>query len=322
MPKRRHVRKNGRMPGTATDLYLTSWTRMANLYLAGRLDEAAQEAELLEVSHPERKTQVRHSRACLAARGGDAALALTLMRSVVDEGSWWSTRQLADGDFDSIRELLDFARLGRIMADRHASDQRIKRPVKVLVASEATAPRALVVALHMYGASAAETMEKWRAAASQLIIAVPESTERDGDGLPCWEDDESADRAVSAALHETHQLATAAGLAVILAGASQGASHAVRIALTGRVVNCRGVLTVVGAPPTAHLLWPVTPERMRAFGIAGSEDNLTRGSQERLNDELTAHGIASRLEVVPGLEHQYPENLTELVGHALDFILT
>jgi predicted esterase len=179
----------------------------------------------------------------------------------------------------------------------------------------------LVIALHMYGVTAAETLEKWAAAAAGCIIAVPESVEHDGDGLPCWEDDVLIHEAISTALDASRRVVHDAALPVVLAGASQGANHAVRIAVAGDIPGCRGFLASVGAPRPAQLLWPSTPSLIRGFSIAGSNDALTRGSQQRLTEALAAHGVTAHLEIVPGLGHEYPESLPRLAARAIDLIL-
>lgn len=314
------------MSSSRTDDYLSRFMEIFNLYLQGRLSEAAAAAEALEASHPERKTRIRHGRACIAAMQGERQEALRHMRRVVDDDSWWIREQIADSDLDSVRDTPEFSDLAAAM---HRLEKKSVNSApggsRVLIRRGPGPIRALVIALHMYGATAEETAEKWEASAIDgLVIAVPESSQSDGDLLPCWNDDGLTERDVLHALEQT-QTATPDDYApVILAGASQGAGQAIRLAFAKRVPGCRGFIAVVGAPPLERL-GPTTEsswgDHVRGFLIAGSEDALSRPSQQRLQSELDGRNVPSRLVIVDGLGHQYPSNLTELTHDAVEFIL-
>lgn len=308
----------------STDEFLAEYSQLTALYLDGRLSEAIDKTETIEKRHPHRTTDVRHARACLQAAAGQATAALATMRSVVETGSWWSPDRLADPDLDPIRDRDMFPDLEATMHARYdrAVRQAMQSDVHIELLGSYTESEALIVALHMYGATSAETATKWRPTADRYAVAVPESPLRNGDGLPCWDAQSVADRAVQQAAHLLRHEASEP-LPLVVAGASQGARHAGRIAFTARPPDYVGCLCIVGAPTEEEIteaLFPARQPNIRAWFIAGARDQLATARQRTVHEHLQQAGIASEITTIDGMGHAYPEDLAHELDRAMSFL--
>ena len=124
-------------------------------------------------------------------------------------------------------------RLSRAAPSGPAPTRRSERPATGGPPSRSASPAGwvTVVALHMYGVAAADTLAVWLpvVAAGVRVVSV-ESTLVDGDGYPCWDARDLALRDVRAGV-----AAAPDDVPLVLAGASQGAGLAASAALNGEV---------------------------------------------------------------------------------------
>lgn len=310
----------------STDAFVEEYSQLTGLYLEGRFGDAIALTKALEGHHPERTGDIRHARACLYAAADRPADALSTMQSVVEAGSWWPPDRLEDPDLDPIRGDDRYTALAEAMRARHdrAVQQAMNSQVHVDVLGATSVSDAAIVALHMHGATGSETSAKWEAVSNDRVaIAVPESPLRNGDGRPCWNDDDVADRTVKETVRLLGDRA-GADVPILLAGASQGARHAGRIAFTSLVPSCVGSLCIVGAPTIDEVDngLPLPDGRGVRMAFIGEElDRLTLPRQQAVHEHLTQVGIASELIVIDGLGHAYPDNFADVFEHVLAFLL-
>jgi predicted esterase len=172
--------------------------------------------------------------------------------------------------------------------------------------------------------AASETAGFWSGATeAEAVVAVPESSQLDSDGNPCWDDHKRAARDVDAATEEAFSFAPR-DAPLILGGASQGARVAMRRALDGTPPQCRGFIAVVGAADRDAI--PSTTEtidsRLKGVMIGGAEDRLVLHHQRAMQKELMRVGLQVRLEEVPGLTHWYPPDFPSRLRDAIEFVLS
>jgi dienelactone hydrolase len=205
-----------------------------------------------------------------------------------------------------------------------ANSNRRERPEVLLFAPEAGPVRGLLIGMHMYERSAAESAAHWRPATEiGLVVVVPESTQVSGDGEPAWTDPAVTARDIRLAREEALDRYPEAAAATVLGGASQGGARAAAIALTGDPFPCRGLVAVVSAYPDL----PDVPATVRgaaarglhAYLLTGDLDT-TRDQVEHLYADLMAGGVQAELDVVPGLGHEFPDDFPERLRHAIGFI--
>jgi hypothetical protein len=232
------------MTPNRTEEYLAMWTRVTVLYDEGQMADALQVVDAIERRFPERGAYLSSPRACLHAVMGDIDEAIRVIRDAIERGWWWSEGRVADPDLDPLRSYPEFRGLMAEMAQlrRRAHTRAGPRPAVAVFAPESGPARAIVIALHMHGTTAEETIPHWRTATAWgAVVAVPESTLNDAGGAPCWDDDRLAERDVRIALDEARRLHPVDESPVVLGGASQGAGHAVRLAMSGVIPRCRAL---------------------------------------------------------------------------------
>jgi dienelactone hydrolase len=311
-----------------TEPFLDAWTQMVRAYLSGDVRGALDRATEMERRFPERRAYLRCLRASALALLGEGERALGLMRDVVDGGGWWPASWLADPDLDPVRDRAEFSALAdRMRVSEAAARKRAAaaEPRALLVPPERKPVRAVLLALHMYAITAEESLPYWRPATTAgVLVAAPESSMRDADGHPTWGDDVLTARDVGAAYERALAAGAARDVPLVLGGASQGASQAVRLAVDGSLAGARGFVAVVGAPDPASVeaALPTAAERgVRGFLLAGEGDPLHHQQQERFHAELVRQGVPCTLETVPGLGHRFPADFPERLERALGFVL-
>jgi hypothetical protein len=311
---------------TDSEQYLDTWTKTANLYADGRLSEALTIADEMVERYPQRWSSVAHARACLLTSLNRTDEALAVMRETVNHGRWWSKLQLSDGDLDGIRDKPEFTSLVVDMS-RLAEIQRNQpsRAPEPLVFTPPDQRAFVLVALHMYGVPAEETAPHWLPATdSGGVLVVPQSSQVDADGNPIWEDDEITDRDIAVALDEVHANSPA-DLPLIVAGASQGARHAMRFAVQGSFSSCRGFFVVAGAADPGTLdpfLDESVARGLHGVILAGAEDRLVAPYLKTVSDALSGRGIPTHFEEIPNLGHWFPTDFPDRLKKELDFLLS
>jgi dienelactone hydrolase len=163
-------------------------------------------------------------------------------------------------------------------------------------------PTYCVVVLHMAAVSGRETAAIWQPVTNAGIAVVAvESTLRNGDGQPSWDDPKLAERDVQRGLER----ARAWGGSVVLAGGSQGAGVAARLALAGAAGDLAGFVCVVGAP------WPgswTARTAVPGLVVVGGADDLTAETQRRFASEAGKLGLAVDVIEIANLDHRYPDD--------------
>ncbi len=200
--------------------------------VADRLADALGEAQALRTDFPGHAAAVGHTVACLLALEGRTREAVNALAGLVDDGRWLSRRQLADPDLAALASHPAHDELTALMWSREQEATRAahRRSPGVIVRGPHRPARAAVVVLHMHGVSGHETAAIWAPVVdADIAVAAVESTLRSGDGLPCWDDPALAQRDVHAGVEAAREL----GAPVVLAGGSQGAGVAARLALAG-----------------------------------------------------------------------------------------
>jgi acetyl esterase/lipase len=277
---------------------------------------------------PNRRSRVTYWQACVDSLLGEPRRALERLSRGADEGMFWPENSLhTDADLAAARALDGYDQMMKAVrrSAEWANSNRPEKPEVLLFAPESGPVRGLLIGLHMYTRSAAESVPHWRPATEEgLVVAVPESTQVGGDGEPAWADPAVTARDVLLAREEALNRHPDAAAATILGGASQGGGRAAAIALTGDPFPCRGLVAVVSAcpdvPDVASAARDAGARGLRAYLLTGDRDT-TRDQVEHLYADLLAGGVQAKQEVVPDLGHGFPDDFPERLRRAVGFIL-
>jgi pimeloyl-ACP methyl ester carboxylesterase len=276
---------------------------------------------------PNHRSFITYGQACIDSLLGDPKQALERLRRGAEEGLFYLESSLrTDPDLAAARALPGYEEMvGEVRrAAERANAHRPERPEVLLFAPEAAPVRGLLIGLHMFARSAAESAPYWRPASEMgLVVVVPESTQVGGDGEPAWTHSAVTARDVRLAREEALDRYPEAAAATVLGGASQGGGRAAAMALTGDPFPCRGLVAAVSAypdlpdvPATAR---DAAARGLRAYLLTGDRDT-TRDQVEHLYADLLAGGVQAELDVVPGLGHEFPDDFPERLHRAVGFI--
>lgn len=300
-------------PSRPSAPYLAGWTVLARHFVASRFGEALVVAREMLEHYPDRLASLGHAEACLLLAGAHEEEAIGVMQRVVDDGRWWSTRQLIDPDLRRLQQHPAYDGLAARMreAEAAARSDAVNRAAEVRSLTTVGPPSCCVVVLHMAAVSGRETAEIWQPVTKAGIAVVGvESTLRNGDGQPSWDDEELAMRDVRSGLEHARAL----GRPVILAGGSQGAGVAARLAVGGAAADLAGFICVVGAPgPGSWTARSVVPGLL----VVGGADDLTASTQRQFAREARQLGLEIDLVEIAGLDHRYPDDWGTLAPELL-----
>jgi predicted esterase len=261
--------------------------------------------------------------ACLQCKLERPEHALATLIHHFELGEWFNPDRLArDEDLAPLRDNPEFERLIEACQERRQTEQADLQPLLLMEAAatvEEWTP--LVLALHMMGADAVESRSHWLPVTKiGAALAAPRGTELLGPGEFGW--GEGAEAVLRRQLVTVAERQPFDPDRLVLGGASQGARLAVLLALRG-ALSARGFIAVVGAPPPEKLEPHLDTARkagVRGFFITGERDPA-RAGVEAAYRLLASAGLEVRLEVVPGLGHEYPVDMAPLLENAMRFVL-
>ncbi|MCA1706219.1 MAG: hypothetical protein LC808_24325, partial [Actinobacteria bacterium] len=225
---------------------------------------------------------------------------------------WWSEGRLrGDPDLAPLQGRADFDAVVDAARRRQAANP--SRPgLEVLRPS--TQPRGFVIALHGAGGTIESVAAQWQDA-TQLgyAVGIPLSSQRSAsdDDRRGWHDVDLAAHEVADACDRLARQLELDPQSAIFAGFSQGARRVVEWALMGALPDVRRFIGVgpgvdqVRFENVDRQLESAVRRGVRAAFVVG-EDDWVLESVKRFHEALRAARIASRLDVVPGVGHEYP----------------
>ncbi|MEO8287527.1 MAG: alpha/beta fold hydrolase [Chloroflexota bacterium] len=286
------------------------------------------EAEL----YPDDATEIIYLRSCMAARQGDNALAIALLREALDKGIWYGEQVMRmSPSWEALQGLPEFeevaARAKALENEANLSPHLfIQEPAH---GSSGDQPRPVVLALHGNNSQGEQTLHGWRALAEQgWLLAAAQSSQALTSNAYIWDNQEVAQREIRehyATLRDGHNVDPSR---VLIAGFSMGGETALRAALQGTIPVKGFVLLGPGGPtidtPDAWL--PLLPEAkkrgLRGYIFLGERDDTVPHEEIRkLAALLNEHGIPCELEVVPDIVHDYPADFGPHIARALSFVM-
>lgn len=272
------------------------------LYEAGKHVAALDLLDAVSANFPDlgHQCKIVFFRACLLADNGDAEAALNALETALGEGLWWSEPMLADPDLDPCRG----ERLDRIISHANPAGES-----PTCLVDHGKPGGGVLLALHGGGEVVRKSDNPWRPAVDAgWTVHRPVSTQRSGAGLATWTD---LDKAVD----ECRAHLASIGPINAMGSFSLGGSLALRL-----------ITEVVSAP-----VLMVAPS-LRAPVVAaaapkaeGAMIDIVTGEHDPFL-ELTTDGVAKlqaagadvRIEVLPGVAHDFPLDFAQLLTNRLD----
>jgi len=283
---------------------------------------------------PEQAAESSYLLACTQNRAGRAEQALRTLEAALDRGSCWQESLLLWSP--SLKSLQNRPRFHEVLARSKTMMDALEAGTRVSVAmfppqtvEGADAPP-LLLPLHG-GADIPGAHDAYWAAAAELgvLVAVPRSSQRRTSDTFWWGaphepfDRERSEPDVQAAYDEVGATYAFDIARVLLGGFSQGAVLAVSLALENRPFPVHGFACVgpgiEDLESLRPLMEPAAARGLRGWMLAGERERGL-GLITRLNQELTSHGVACRLDVVPGIGHEFPDDFGGRLHSGLHFV--
>ncbi|MDE1819265.1 MAG: alpha/beta hydrolase [Euryarchaeota archaeon] len=286
-----------------------------------RGDFVALEAAAREIAaaFPDQSDDAAMTVAIARVQRGDHAGAVRELEESLDRGLWWPPQwfEMYGNFLGPLQGLPEFDRVRKRAGELQArAEGETRRPSHLLVMpsipkSPPDRPPPWLIVLHGRGQNARAAEPIWgRAAEEGFRVALVQSSQPWSSQRYRWDD---VPRALDDLRSVTLDLPRESpNVPLVLAGYSQGAALAVHATLQ-QTLPAIGFLAV--APTRAVALEggetlvdlaarPLSPD-LKGVLVTGTADP-SRGATETLQDKLVDGGVDCRLDLVPGLGHDYP----------------
>jgi predicted esterase len=282
---------------------------------------------------PQQAPMILYLRSCLAARINKPQLAIDLLQEAIDRGFWYGEQMMRQSpSWQSLQGLPAFEHLAEVCKTRQMRAETETRSQRLTVEPEQGCtpdqPCPLLMALHGNGDNATNALNGWRAVANEgWLLASIQSSQVVSIKAYVWDDQTPARREIEeqyAQLKEEYRIDRNH---IIFAGFSMGAETALRLALSKAIPMQGFILLGPGGPTTADpAAWQLLLEQegthnLRGYVMLGEEDQgIPHENIRRLVEMLNTRNIPCKLEIIPNLEHEYPQDISPYLKRALAFI--
>lgn len=297
------------------------------LYENERFSDALALVEQAGDDLPDRAEVIAFWRACLSCKLGEVDRALEILQRAIDDGLWWDIERFRrDPDLEPLRSLPAFAEIVAESERRFAAARAAARTsLDVYRPSTDDETPPLVFALSWRARHLGDFTDWWKPVVEQgAILAVPRSSQINGMHSFGWDDREIALRDIRACV-EMVESERFGRDRVVLAGASQGGELAIRLALGGEIILSRGFIVVVPAirniEPYVELTAGARDRGVRGWIVTGELDP-GRDAAIELAQFLNANGIPCNIDVIPGIEHDFPPDFETRLPSVLSQLLS
>lgn len=309
------------------------YTKLQECYQAGDYAAALQLATQALAVFPDQRTALDYWRMTMAARLGDTAQTLQVLREALDRGQWYSEVLMRRSP--SFKELQGDPQFEELVAlnQEIAENERQRtfpiftlRPQKRCQAGGQPCP--LLLGLHTNAGTVHSSLGFWRPAATAgWLVAAPQSSQAIWKDAYVWDDRETAEREIQAHYTTLRQNYAIDEGRIVLAGHSMGAEVALWLALRGRI-RARGFLAIgPGGPLMDNLAeWEPTLQAynrrgLRGYILIGEKDaSIPHDHSRQLVRMLNSVGVSCELESLPDLGHDYAPGYDAAILRALQYL--
>lgn len=332
----RHVYKNQsynnmlEMGKIATE-YNIKEEQFFELYGAKKYGEARILIEQMLRDYPEKAGTLYNYTYCARNLAGDAEGALELMEEAAGKGYWSDPDQLAgDDDLQNLHDNPRFrAVLKRYTELAEESRKNSRSELKITDPKEGThtpdLPVPLVFALHGNNQSATDSSDDWNFMSEKgWMVASPQSSQISMPGAYVWNDLSVAVPEVRKHFDSITGKYNVDPEKTIIAGFSKGGALAAKICLE-QVLPVRRLVLMGPYLGDLHGIDGMVDAFSHGGGkvliLVGENDSDCINGAKGLHNMLKDSGVDSRLDIVPGLGHAYPEDFPDRIMQNIDFIL-
>jgi predicted esterase len=279
---------------------------------------------------PDEVYMTRYLRSCMAARIGQADLAIGLIQESFDRGEWYGEQLLRTSpSYAPLQGIPEFERLVETGRAKQAEASAPREPLVLEPEGGCNSERACptFVALHGNTERAQSALDGWRAIVAQgWLLAAAHSSQVSSYNRHVWDDQDVALRDVEAQFGKLRERYNIDPDRLIVAGFSMGGATALHAALTGTIPATRFILL---GPGGGFMLEPerwrplisqAAGKGLRGYMLLGEYDQDLAEAARATVEMLNEGGIPCGLEVIPSIGHAYPAAFGPIIARALAFV--
>lgn len=308
-----------------------TYTKLLNktleLYREGHFSEAYEFISENEARVHGNPAQILNFRYSLACKLGETDLAMQLFRKAVREKGYWysSDYLLSDDDLLPLQQFDEFNELVQSCKEREERAKKNARSeLKIVGPSGPEGKGCTLLALHGNEESIALTEGYWRQCTTHgCRLALVQSSQIGFWGGYYWND---VEKGAEDLRHQYGELSRSNEVDmdhVLLGGFSAGCQVAL-YSMLKEIIPVKRFIFI--APWLPELIdWEPSFKRMESIGIKG---HIICGERDRdclehakgLADIMKEHGIACQLQIIEGLDHDYPDSFPHDLEKAMQFL--
>lgn len=277
--------------------------------------------EKAQTAFPERMDKTIFWRACAYAAEGNQENAIAALREGLQQGIWWNPMVLTrDRQLSTLKNIEEF---NTILDECHANlknQEHISQPQLFTYGN--TQSETGLFSLHMRGSNVESSAAYWfnNQLLDELLFAFPQSSQVFGYNAYCWDDQSIAVDEINTAFGDFKEKFNTKQ--DIIAGASQGGKLAIELSLNGNTLGTKGFIAAIPAiqdvAPLGRLL-AVNENKMKGCIITGDQDPFYDKTVEFVK-LLAENDFPCKLIVKEGLGHFFPDDFTDLLKEAVEYI--
>jgi len=273
--------------------------------------------------------QIYNFRYSIANEAGLEELALQIMReAIVEKGFWYQYNYLIeDEDLKSLNKYKKFVELLNICKKRELEAKRNEKPDLKIIASDKINEKyehPLIIALHGDQENIEITEDYWSSCIHKnYILALPQSSQIQFSEGYEWKDIEKGSRELKKHYKNILEKHNIDSDNIIIGGFSAGGRVALYSILKG-IIQVKGFILVAPWLPEidkwAPLLDKIREKGIKGYVVCGDKDDDCYECTRGFTDLLSSKKISYELKIIKGLDHDYPDNFSEILPKAIEFI--
>ena len=301
-------------------------TRGEQLYRAGEHDAFIELYKSELEQFPDHLPEMIRDLAYVYLAKGDKENAIAFLSAGLERGYFfglpsWGTFVQQLGDNPKFRELLAYNQKLQNIARQSAQPQWV---IKLPDGYDPLGSYPLFLSLHGYCENIYVMQRFWHAPRLQenFIHAYLQSSQVVDLKNFGWDDNQIAHQEIKQMASEITDQYPVQLDQILVGGFSQGATLSIDLALT-QALPLRGFIALCPQNPDSlkpELLKNVQEMDLRGVILTGENDPSLPNQQEMVRDFEQAH-LPHRFEITPGMGHWFPENLSQQLNRALQFLL-
>lgn len=302
--------------------------RSLALYLKGEILAAYDLLTKEAANYPDHEQRIYEWRLDMAAKMGKLELAEEILEDALDSGFFYGEFALRkDDDVQVLQGRPFFESLVQRSFQMLADAQAYSRPRLVILnrgqAIDGKVP--LFLALHGNNSTADKFKIYWRSLVNkEWLVALPQSSQVGGKDIYVWNNMDTVEKELTEHYRTLSSEYAVDPMKTIISGFSKG-GHAAIVAALKQQFAMKGFIAIAPYIPNLEdliaLLDTSSQRNLHGYMLLGEEDHECTPGALQLHQEFTKRGFQCKVEVFPGLGHEFPHDFDQILPRAVDFVL-